>query len=123
MDGIDAYSPSSKFFRLNRVLWLLEEINLAYRLVRHDRLPEFMAPDSLKRVHRLGKAPVIVDGGQIFIESAVILGYLTDRYAGGRFAPALGTLERRVHDQWLHWTERPVAPSSPACDECALWKT
>jgi glutathione S-transferase len=49
--------------RSHRVLWLLEELGLDYEIVRYERDPKTMlAPASLKRVHPLGKSPVITDG-------------------------------------------------------------
>ena len=46
--------------RSQRVLWLLEELNEPYEVVRYQRDKLTMrAPDQLKRVHPLGKSPVI----------------------------------------------------------------
>src|SRR3546814_1769169 len=48
--------------RSQRVLWLLEELDLPYEVRRYERDPKTMlAPPALARVHPLGKAPVIVD--------------------------------------------------------------
>ena len=74
------------FSRSTRVLWLLEELALPYRIRFHQRTPGFRAPDSLKAVHPLGKAPVMVDGDVTLAESAVILTYLNDRYGQGRLS-------------------------------------
>ena len=47
--------------RSQRVLWLLEELNLNYRIQHYQRDPVTrLAPPELKAVHPLGKAPVIV---------------------------------------------------------------
>ena len=49
--------------RSQRVLWLLEEIGLDYEVVRYQRDAKTMlAPTSLRRIHPLGKAPIIEDG-------------------------------------------------------------
>src|SRR5690348_10870741 len=49
--------------RSQRVLWLLEELGLPYEIVAYRRDPRtLLAPDALRRVHPLGKAPVVVDG-------------------------------------------------------------
>jgi len=47
-----------------RILWLLEELELPYEIVRYQRDPKtLLAPPELKRVHPLGKSPVVeVDG-------------------------------------------------------------
>ena len=47
--------------RSQRVLWLLEELSLPYRVERYARDPATgLAPRTLKSVHPLGKSPVIV---------------------------------------------------------------
>jgi glutathione S-transferase len=49
--------------RSQRVLWLLEELELPYEIVKYERDPKTMlAPASLRAVHPLGKSPVITDG-------------------------------------------------------------
>ena len=51
--------------RSQRVLWLLEELEVPYELVKHQRVAATnLAPDSLKAVHPLGKSPVIRDGSR-----------------------------------------------------------
>jgi glutathione S-transferase len=93
------------FSRSNRVIWLLEELGLPYELVKYERDANFRAPEALKKVHPLGKAPVIVDDGLAIAESAVILTYINDRHGEGRFAPRAGTQKRVLHDEWLQYVE------------------
>ena len=48
--------------RSQRVLWLLEELELPYEIVKYERDPETMlAPPALQKIHPLGKSPVITD--------------------------------------------------------------
>lgn len=98
------------FSRSTRVLWLLEEIGIAYEVVPHFREPGFRAPASLRAVHDLGKAPVIEDDGFTIAESAVILEYLDARYANGRFSPA-APADRLRHAEVLHFAENALASS------------
>jgi glutathione S-transferase len=49
--------------RSQRVLWLLEELEVPYEVKRYERDKKTMlAPPALKAVHPLGKSPVITDG-------------------------------------------------------------
>jgi len=49
--------------RSQRVLWLLEELELPYQVQRYQRdTVTRLAPPQLKAVHPLGKSPVLVDG-------------------------------------------------------------
>ena len=71
--------------RSQRVLWLLEELELPYEIKLYTRDRQTMlGPAELKKVHPLGKSPVITDGELTLAESAAILEYLLDRYGSGR---------------------------------------
>lgn len=95
-----------------RILWLLEEIGIDYKIIRHDRnLKFFFADPSLKAVHPLGKAPVIedmIDGQeQAIAESAIIVDYLIDSYAP-HLKPDAATASKqqmRAYNYWMHYSE------------------
>ena len=97
--------------RSQRILWLLEELGLEYKVKRYERNPEtLLAPDSLREVHPLGKSPVITDGELTLAESGAIIEYLVERYGDGRFAPAPGTPDRLRYTYWLHYAEGSAMP-------------
>ncbi|MDR3418922.1 MAG: glutathione S-transferase [Nevskia sp.] len=92
--------------RSQRVLWLLEELELPYEIKHYQRDAKTMlAPESLKAVHPLGKSPVITDGGNTVPESGAIVEYLVERYGKGRLIPPPGTPERLRYTYWLHYAE------------------
>jgi glutathione S-transferase len=97
--------------RSQRVLWLLEELGLAYEVKRYQRDAKTMlAPPELRAVHPLGKSPVIQDGEVTLAESGAILEYLVARYGNGRLAPAAGTPERLRYTYWMHFAEGSAMP-------------
>ncbi len=97
--------------RSQRVLWLLEELELPYEVKRYARNPETqLAPPELERVHPLGKSPVITDGDVTVAESGAIVEYLLDTHGGGRLRPPPGTPERRRFTYWLHFAEGSAMP-------------
>jgi glutathione S-transferase len=97
--------------RSQRVLWLLEELGVAYEVKRYERDAKTMlAPPALLAVHPLGKSPVIVDGSVAVAESGAIVEYLIDRYGGGRLNPKAGTPERLRYTYWLHYAEGSAMP-------------
>ena len=98
-----------QYSRSSRILFLLEELQIPYELVVYERNAAFRAPEGLKAVHPLGKAPVIEDGSLKLAESAVILLYLNDRYGNAGFAPTIGTHARAKHDELLHYAESSAA--------------
>lgn len=91
--------------RSSRVIWLLEALGTPYELVRHKRGPDRRAQADLAAVHPLAKAPTLVDGDLVLVESATILRYVSERYGQGRFMPPAGTNARALHDQWLDYAE------------------
>lgn len=98
--------------RSHRILWLLEELELDYEIERYRRDPETkLAPDSLSRVHPLGKAPVLTDGDKTIAESAAIIEYVIDEYGDGRLRPEAGTEAHRRYRYWMHYAEASVMPN------------
>jgi glutathione S-transferase len=97
--------------RSQRVLWLLEELQLPYEIKRYARDPQTMlAPPELKKVHPLGKSPVITDGDLTLAESAAIIEYLVDRYGDGRLTPPIGSSEYLRFRYWMHYAEGSAMP-------------
>jgi glutathione S-transferase len=97
--------------RSQRILWLLEELQQPYELVTYERdSVTLLAPDNLKKVHPLGKAPVLEDNGQVFAESAVIIEYLVSRYGEGKFSPEQTSDEYWTCRYWLHYAEGSLMP-------------
>lgn len=92
--------------RSQRIVWLLEELGLPYEIVRYQRdaVTNF-APPELKKIHPLGKSPLVEDDGQLIEESGAIVQYLCDRYGDGRLQPAPGSPAALRHLQLMHFAE------------------
>lgn len=94
--------------RSQRVLWLLEELGLEYELVAYFRdSVTNLAPPELKKIHPLGKSPVIVDGELVIAESATIVEYLARKYGQGKLAPEPDITSQEYLDylHWMHFAE------------------
>ena len=117
--------------RSQRILWLLEELDLAYEVQCYERDPQTMAaPEALTHVHALGKSPVITDSTteRTLAESGTIIEYLAERYGSvnREKAPLLPAKSAGVAgDQnasadidgeywdckyWLHYAEGSLMP-------------
>lgn len=98
--------------RSQRVLWLLEELGLQYRVKRYQRDPKTrLAPAALRSVHPLGKSPVITDGQLTVAESGAIIEYLVGTYgANNSLRPPEGSPERLRYTYWLHYAEGSAMP-------------
>jgi glutathione S-transferase len=92
--------------RSQRILWLLEELGVPYEIKPYQRDAQTrLAPPELKKVHPLGKSPVITDGGKTIIESGAIIDYIIRRYGKGRMQPAPETAAYDEYVQWMHYAE------------------
>lgn len=92
--------------RSQRILWLLEELALPYEIRRYERDAQTMlAPPELRKIHPLGKSPLITDNGKVLAESGAIIEYILDTYGKGKMRPEPGTDEGLKFNFWLHYAE------------------
>jgi glutathione S-transferase len=98
--------------RSKRVLWLLEELEMPYQRIDHQRdAKTHLAPASLKAVHPLSKAPVIADADEdiILCESSTIMEYILDKDAKQKgttsLRPVSGSKEYYQYMEWSHFAE------------------
>lgn len=97
--------------RSQRVLWLLEELELPYEIVPYRRDAKTMlAPPELKRIHPLGKSPVVEVDGQVIAETTVIVDYLVTHSGGGRLVPQRDTPDRWRYAYWAAYAEGSAMP-------------
>lgn len=92
--------------RSQRILWLLEELQVPYVIKAYTRdLVTNLAPPELKAIHPLGKSPVIEDDGRVVTESGAITDYIIRWHGNGRMAPTPGTDAHETYLEWLHFAE------------------
>jgi glutathione S-transferase len=87
----------------DRVVWLLEELGLPYRLKWYDRGPDGLQPPEYVALHPAATAPVVEDDGRMLSESAPILEYVCHRYAGGKLTVAPGQPNHFDYAYFMHW--------------------
>lgn len=112
--------------RSQRILWLLEELQVPYELKTYKRGADKRADPKLKEVQPLGKSPVITiergDGKEplVLIESAAMTEYLCDYY-GKHLIPARYLADKKGQigaetEAWLryrtfmHYAEGSLMP-------------
>jgi glutathione S-transferase len=92
--------------RSQRILWLLEELDVPYEIVHYKRQsPVPLAPPELKAVHPLGKSPVITDGKHTIAESGAIIEYVLETYGKGRMQPEPKSPDHFKYIEWMHYAE------------------
>ncbi|MDQ2762355.1 MAG: glutathione S-transferase [Pseudomonadota bacterium] len=99
--------------RSQRILWMLEELGLPYEIKRYERNKQTMlAPPELKKVHPLGKSPMLEDtesGGRVIIETGAICDYLVEK-ADGKLGPPAHRDAVLLYRQFLHYAEGSMMP-------------
>ena len=103
--------------RSQRILWMLEELGLPHEIRRYERDTKTMlAPPELRRIHPLGKSPVIEDsedgdgpGNRVVAETGAIVEYLVDKADGKLGAPARRD-DALAYRFWLHYAEGSLMP-------------
>ena len=92
--------------RSQRIVWLLEELGVEYKLIKYQREPLMMrSPSELWEVNPLGKSPYIEDGPLKLNESAAIIEYIINIYGDGRLSYSPGSPNYGKYLQWLHYAE------------------
>ena len=87
----------------DRIVWLMEELGLPYKLDWYDRGPDRLAPPEYVALHPAAMAPVITDGSLVLAESTAIVQYLAHKYGGGRFTVAPNTPHYADYLYWLQF--------------------
>jgi len=99
--------------RSHRILWLLEELDLDYQVRLYKRRASMAAPPELKKIHPLGKSPVLEDELAaetiVLIETGAICEYLVRR-ACGRLGEPANARDAISYRQYMHYAEGSVMP-------------
>lgn len=97
-------------FNVRKVLWVCDEIGLAYeredfgRGFKPTRTPEFL------RLNPTGQVPVVIDGDAVLRESNAIIRYLAAKHRAEALYPADLVARARI-EQWMDWVAYDVTHS------------
>ncbi len=70
-----------------RIIWLFEELQLPYELeVLKFGSPEMRSAE-YRKVHPMGRVPVLIDGEIKVFESGAIVQYVLAKYGAGELSP------------------------------------
>jgi glutathione S-transferase len=94
-----------------RVVWLLEEMGLPYRLRPVDLLAGVEKDSEFLAINPAGFIPAIRDGDVTMVESIGIMEYLMARYGPTPLAPAPHDAAFPTYQQFLHLGEAGLAAS------------
>ncbi|WP_315756436.1 MULTISPECIES: glutathione S-transferase family protein [unclassified Bradyrhizobium] len=94
-----------------RVVWLLEEMELPYRLRDVDLLAGVENDAEFLAINPAGFIPAIRDGDVTMVESVAIMEYILGRYGPTALAPAAHDVASPAYQQFLHLGEAGLAAS------------
>ena len=88
----------------DRIVWLCEELEIPYQLLRYERHPDTkLTPESYRALHPSWTAPVITDAGMALAESGAIIEYIIGKYGQGRLKVGPESPEFANYLYWLHY--------------------
>lgn len=87
----------------DRIVWLCEELQIPYTLVRYERTAINLAPPAYRALHPSGTAPVITDGDLTLAESGAIIEYIIARHGQGRLSVGPESPDFASYKYWLHY--------------------
>jgi glutathione S-transferase len=93
-----------------RILWAMEELGLEYTIKLYKRLASQAAPPELKKIHALGKAPILTTDEETIAESAVILEFLQDEFDSEHKFKPQDKKALRQYQYWMHYAEGSLMP-------------
>lgn len=86
----------------DRVVWLMEELGLPYKLQWYDRGDDFLAPPEYRALHPAGTAPIIEDGDLVLGESTAIIEYISQQHGQGKLSVPIGSPD---YPHYLYWMQ------------------
>ena len=101
------FAPNS---RAGRIVWLLEELELAYEVNRMAFHPKDLKSDEHRARHPLGRVPVLDDGEIRIYESGAIVEYILNKHKNGGLKTAVDSPSYPMYLQWFHYCEGMVMP-------------
>jgi glutathione S-transferase len=102
-----------------RVVWLLEEMGLPYRLRGVDLLAGVEKDSEFLAINPAGFIPALVDGDAAMVESIAIMEYLIARYGPTPLAPDPHDPAFPAYQQFLHLGEAGLGASIYFVNVCA----
>jgi glutathione S-transferase len=113
----------SPISRAQRVMWMLEELGVAYEQLpagAPSNLGPTVSQNEVRRLYPSGKIPVLVDDDYAITESLAINLYLARKFSG-EVSPATDEEWGRTF-QWTSWVLDEVDKDIQKANVAALWR-
>ena len=97
-------------YNVQKVLWLLDEIELAYEHIELGSQPEDTETEAFGQLNPMRKVPVLVDNDKTIWESNTVLRYLARRY-GAKDWHFGSDYETSLIERWMDWAQTRFEPA------------
>jgi glutathione S-transferase len=95
--------------RSERIVWLMEELELPYELV-YERGDLGASMANIRKVNPdVPMAPTVTIGDQVMVESGAIIEVILNRYAPDQLQPQIETADYANNMMWMHFAEGSLA--------------
>jgi len=91
-------------FNVQKVLWLLDELNLSYEHIELGGRFGGLDSDKFIKLNPMQKVPLLMDGEKVIWESHTILRYLAACYGKEKWGSNC-PYERSLYERWLDWSQ------------------
>jgi len=96
-------------YNVQKVLWLLDELQLSYRHIELGGNPGDTETDEFGKLNPMRKVPVLVDNDKVIWESNTILRYLANSYGSGQWKVG-DAYQRSLFERWMDWSQSKFEP-------------
>ena len=97
-------------YNVQKVLWLLEELEVEYRHIQLGGKFGGTETEEFKELNPMKKVPVLVDGNKVVWESNTILRYLIRSYGDGGWKEEDTYLQSKF-ERWMDWSQSKFEPA------------
>jgi glutathione S-transferase len=108
-DGVIRLLGRKTSGNVQKVVWLLEELGLAYQREDYGRQFNNTADERYLGLNPAGKVPTLIDGDTVIWESNTILRYLANQSGGRLYASA--PAGRSAVERWMDWQLAGLDPA------------
>ncbi|WP_166415910.1 glutathione S-transferase family protein [Cochlodiniinecator piscidefendens] len=91
--------------RSMRIIWLLEELGVAYELISHNFFDKSMRTEAFRGLSPAGRVPALEIDGISLVESGAMVEVLCERFPNAGLGRSFGDAERIEWLDWLHYAE------------------
>ena len=97
-------------YNVQKVLWLLDELNLEYEHIEFGSHPDDTESDEFGQLNPMRKVPVLVDSENSIWESNTILRYLARSYGSEQWQ-SRNAYQDSLVERWMDWAQTRFEPA------------